>query len=263
MNDHLKIELVTLDLKDKNISVVFHKRLEKNFIISPKMTTLLDINQDIISSLFPPIFLRKAQTYSLVGRYWVYSTYLAKRKTLITAVIIQDDKLISSIQQYEHMDKHILKTLTHSTEALPPTPKRGKERPITGRYKSRKSISIAKSIENGRVCPYHSNNRFHALSTPRTKSQPDKDGLIHIKCINRSKGCDFEGTVTAYELSLLKKRDYPTENWLVEVPDSLCPKCNKHPLFMRIRLRDSTTIEKFITCRNYYSLDNNCDYIKS
>ena len=130
------------------------------------------------------------------------------------------------------------------------------------RYKSRKSISIEKSTIARRICPFSHPESEHVLSTPRKKQSPDSNGLIHLRCINRSKGCDFDGMVTPFELTLLKSWDYPTFQWLLDLSDDICPKCNNNPLWKRTVRWDDETAAVYEVCRNYFSINNRCDYIR-
>ena len=253
--------LQSLDLTDPKIYVDFHKSLNKDFLISPKLKTVLELSSQIILSLFPPVFFQSSNKYYLIARYWVYSLYLLERKYKIAAVIIDNDKLIPAVQQYEHIDKQTLKKMSDLLNCAPTTTA-DTESKKNNTYRSRKSSSIAKSIKKGRICPYHKNDIFHVLTTPRKKSLPDKNGLIAIQCINRSKGCDFIGLVTPYELNLLEKYKYPTNKWIEEVKDSLCPKCKKQPLYLRTLLRDAKTVEEYVACRNNFSISNHCDYFE-
>lgn len=253
------MEYMILDLSKHDVE--FHPELRKDFSISQKMKTVLSLDSLVISQLFPPVFIKKADKYYLIGRYWAYAIYLDAGLTEILSVIIRDNKTIATIQKYEHMDQFILKKLSSRKDIVPITTE---STPVTRQeknYKSRKSISIAKSLKKGRVCPF-SGSKVHALSTPKRSGELDKNGLIHLRCINRSKGCDFDGMVTPYELILLKKREYPTDKWLTEIPDSLCPSCKSSRLFKRVLRHGKTSVATYSVCRNYFSISTPCHYIE-
>lgn len=257
-----RIRLEMLDLGNPKIEIHHHKSLKKDFIISPKLRTLLSIDPELVYSLFPLIFLRKSNQYYLVARHWVYSLYFSEKneKISIIAAVFQDEKMIAEIQRYELVDRAILGAIK------PAAVKHTGVKSGTGRSQklpsgnSRKSKSAKDSFKSGRLCPYHKNNIFHVLSAPRKKEKPDREGLIHIRCVNRSKGCNFDCPVTPYELDLLKKQKYATTSWFAEIPGSLCPKCNIHPIYIRTLRWGKNSVEKYKVCRNYYSIKDHCDY---
>jgi hypothetical protein len=258
----LTIEI--LDLSDPSITVVFHKGLNRNYAISPKLRTVLAINPEAIFALFPPVFYQHDKyKYSLVARYWVYSLYLIedgfKINKSIPAVIVHDQQQLGIIQKYDQIDKQWLNKMNQSKQ--PGGKAVEKATKIISRPRSRKTKSIAKSLSTARICPFSDERGTHALSTPRSTSQPDKSGLIHTQCIDRSRGCNFIGRFTAYELQCLKQYKYPTESWLTKT-EWTCPKCNKHPLYIRTLRRDASgPAEVFSVCRNYFDRVDYCDYM--
>lgn len=250
-NTESEFNFEIIDLQ--NYNVLFHKNL---IINSPFEQLLLTDNNEAFFIIYPPFFFRKKGNkdikYYLVARHFTYSFFVSKGITQFPCIVLDDEKLLPDIFNYEKNEILFLEKKSN-------TPGINSEI----KYTSSATKTRHEAKQAGQICPFCGGN----LRRSRKKEKSEKGGY-KISCenksnklINNGKGCDFEFFLTATEFQMFKKYEFPTSIWLQPLSDIKCPKCNGE-IYLRTLYKPNNENKVYEICAKRFSRKSECNYLK-
>lgn len=219
------------------------------------------MHPDLLSNMAPVILLKQHGKHIMIARYITYYVYLHANKTqAFPARVITDKSEARKIMRWE-ADEH--RVICGLNNIILPLPLPDDNNTIIS-TNSRGKITRLNHIMAGRLCPFcHEIGKSTALqaSSGRPKKINSTSGLIQCFNLVNKRNCDFFITVPPFQYKLIYERKLPIRDWIIPLPDDICPVCSGH-LYEMTEYFSDDIIHIFRRCRNYFSKNKNCSYSK-